>query len=78
MCVCVCVCVCVYVCACVFSYITFCSLFLLDQTMDDVEAILAEIESDEEGELNLDGLVNLEDILKEEDDDDELGMYACL
>jgi hypothetical protein len=38
--------------------------------MDSVEAILANIESDEEGELNLHGL-NLEDILREADDDDD-------
>lgn len=39
--------------------------------MEDLEAILAEYGSDEEGELNLPAGLNLEDILKEADDDDD-------
>ena len=41
--------------------------------MDEVEAILANVDSDEEGELNIQGL-SLEDILREaEEEDDEQG-----
>jgi len=48
--------------------------------MDDVEAILANIDSDEEGDVNLQ-VLNLEDILREAEEDDEepgkvVGMIA--
>lgn len=43
--------------------------------MEDLEAILAEYASDDEGEAHIAGL-SLEDILKEADDDDDEGANA--